>query len=103
MNATTPVIETLGLVKGFGRTRVSCSLSLSVAAGEFRGFLGSNGACKSVTLSILLRLIRSTARTARVFGLDRWAHPVGMRRDIAVLRLTVVPRRAGSRRHGPVR
>lgn len=38
MNAATqPVIETLGLVKDFGRTRALDGLNLSVAAGEIHG------------------------------------------------------------------
>ena len=78
MNAATqPVIETLGLVKDFGRTRALDGLNLSVAAGEIHGFLGPNGAGKSTTLRVLLGLIRPTAGTARVFGLDPWADPVG--------------------------
>lgn len=100
--AKKPVVETCGLVKDLGRTRAPCRLYLSVAAGESNGFLGPNGACRSTTLSILLGLIRSTAGTVRLFVLDRWADPVGTRRDIAVLWLPAVPRRAGSR-HGSVR
>ena len=84
MNAAThPVIETLGLVKDFGRTRALDGLNLSVAAGEIHGFLGPNGAGKSTTLRVLLGLIRPTAGTARVFGLDPWADPVATHRDIA--------------------
>lgn len=84
MNAAThPVIETLGLDKDFGRTRALDGLNLSVAAGEIHGFLGPNGAGKSTTLRVLLGLIRPTAGTARVFGLDPWADPVATHRDIA--------------------
>ncbi len=84
MNAEVqPVIETLGLVKNFGRTRALDGLNLSVAAGEVHGFLGPNGAGKSTTLRVLLGMIRATAGTARVFGLDPWADPVATHRDIA--------------------
>ncbi|QCO98258.1 ABC transporter ATP-binding protein [Arthrobacter sp. 24S4-2] len=84
MNAATqPVIETLGLVRDFGRTRALDGLNLSVAAGEIHGFLGPNGAGKSTTLRVLLGLIRPTAGTARVFGKDPWADPVATHRDIA--------------------
>ena len=104
MNAAKkPVVETFGLVKDFARTRAPCSPYMSVAAGEVHGFLGPKGAGKSITLRVLLGLIRSAAGTVRMFGLDRWADPAGAHRDIAVLRLTAVHRRAGSRRHGPVR
>jgi ABC-2 type transport system ATP-binding protein len=81
--AEQPVIETLGLVKNFGRIRALDGLNLSVSVGEVHGFLGPNGAGKSTTLRVLLGLIRATAGTARVFGLDPWADPVRTHRDIA--------------------
>lgn len=84
MNPTAePVIEVRGLVKEFGRTRALDGLNLAVAAGEVHGFLGPNGAGKSTTLRILLGLIQPTAGTARVFGLDPWADPVAVHRDLA--------------------
>ena len=78
-----PVIEAHGLVKDFGRTRALDGLNLIVVPGEVHGFLGPNGAGKSTTLRILLGLIRTTAGTARVFGLDPWADPVAVHRDVA--------------------
>lgn len=84
MNAPAqPVIEARSLVKEFGGTRALDGLDLSVAPGEVHGFLGPNGAGKSTTLRILLGLIRPTAGTARVFGLDPWSDPVEIHRDIA--------------------
>lgn len=81
--ATQPVIEAQGLVKDFGRTRALDGLSLIVAPGEVHGFLGPNGAGKSTTLRILLGLIRPTAGNVRVFGLDPWADPVSVHREVA--------------------
>lgn len=84
MNPTAePVIEARGLTKDFGRTRALDGLNLTVARGEVHGFLGPNGAGKSTTLRTLLGLIRPTAGTARVFGLDPWADPVAVHRDLA--------------------
>ncbi|TNB74629.1 ABC transporter ATP-binding protein [Arthrobacter sp. BB-1] len=83
MKTTQPAIETRGLAKDFGRTKALDGLKLSVAAGEVHGFLGPNGAGKSTTLRILLGLIRPTAGTVRVFGLDPWADPVAVHRDVA--------------------
>lgn len=77
------VIEARSLVKDFGKTRALDGLELTVAAGEVHGFLGPNGAGKSTTLRILLGLIRPSAGTARVFGLDPWSDPVKVHRDIA--------------------
>lgn len=78
-----PVIETTGLVKNFGRTTALAGLELSVLPGEAHGFLGPNGAGKSTTLRILLGLIRPTSGTARVFGLDPWSEPATAHRDVA--------------------
>lgn len=80
---SSPVIETTRLVKNFGRTSALAGLDLSVLAGEVHGFLGPNGAGKSTTLRILLGLIRPTAGTARVFGLDPWVDPAKAHRDVA--------------------
>lgn len=78
-----PVIETTGLVKNFGRTTALAGLELSVLPGEVHGFLGPNGAGKSTTLRILLGLIRPTSGTARVFGLDPWIETATAHRDVA--------------------
>jgi ABC-2 type transport system ATP-binding protein len=84
MNPTAEtVIEARGLVKDFGRTRALDGLNLSVAPGEVHGFLGPNGAGKSTTLRILLGLIHPTAGTVRVFGINPWADPVAVHRDVA--------------------
>lgn len=82
-SASEPVIETKQLVKTFGRTRALDGLDLLVGPGEVHGFLGPNGAGKSTTLRLLLGLMRPTAGTARVFGLDPWRDPVRAHRDIA--------------------
>lgn len=81
--AAQPIIEARGLVKDFGKTRALDGLNLAVEAGEVHGFLGPNGAGKSTTLRVLLGLIRPTAGTVRVFGLDPWTDPVAVHRDIA--------------------
>ncbi|MGV8964809.1 MAG: ABC transporter ATP-binding protein [Cellulomonas sp.] len=67
------VIEVVGLVKAFGRTRVLRELDLSVARGEVHGFLGPNGAGKTTTLRILLGLLRADAGHVRLLGADPWA------------------------------
>lgn len=49
-------------------------LSLIVRRGEIFGFLGPNGAGKSTTMRMLLGLVRPTAGSARVLGLDVSTH-----------------------------
>ncbi|MER7449394.1 ABC transporter ATP-binding protein [Nocardia beijingensis] len=67
---TWPAVSTEHLCKRFGRTVAVEDLTLTVASGEVFGFLGPNGAGKSTTLRLLLGLIRPTAGTVRVFGID---------------------------------
>lgn len=63
-------IETLGLVKRFGRTNVLHGVDLAVPEGCVYGFLGPNGAGKSTTMRALLGLIRADAGTIRLLGHD---------------------------------
>jgi ABC-2 type transport system ATP-binding protein len=83
MDSGSAVVESIGLVKDFGRVRALGGLGLSVAEGEVHGFLGPNGAGKSTTLRVLLGHIRATSGTVRVFGLDPWAQALRAHRDIA--------------------
>ena len=89
-----PVVETLGLAQDLGRTRAPCRPYPRVAGGEFHDSLGPHSAYKR--LRILLGLIGPAAGTGSLFDPGSWTDPVGTRRDIAVLPLTVLRRRAGS-------
>ncbi|WP_063050793.1 ABC transporter ATP-binding protein [Nocardia arthritidis] len=64
------VIELQGLSKTYGSRRGLVELSLEVRPGEVFGYLGPNGAGKSTTIRLILDLIRPTAGSARVLGLD---------------------------------
>ena len=79
----TTVVETAGLTKRFGETTALDALDLSIAQGEVFGFLGPNGAGKTTTIRLLLGLIRPTAGSARLFGLDAWSEPVAAHRRVA--------------------
>ncbi len=79
----TPVIETWGLQKHFGRVAALDGLDLSVARGEVHGFLGPNGAGKSTTIRVLLGLMRASGGTASVFGKDPWADAAELHARIA--------------------
>ena len=52
------------------RVRALEGLSLAVEEGEIFGFLGANGAGKSTTMKLLMRLIYPTAGRARIDGRD---------------------------------
>jgi ABC-2 type transport system ATP-binding protein len=74
---TTSVIEIDNLTKDYEvgflrkkRVRALDGLSLCVERGEIFGFLGANGAGKSTTMKLLMRLIYPTGGSARVLGRD---------------------------------
>ncbi len=83
--ATAPAIELAGVVKDYGRTRALAGIDLAVERGQIFGFLGPNGAGKTTTIRILLDLIRPTAGTARVLGLDSQRDSMAVRRRVGYL------------------
>lgn len=74
-----------GLTKSYGKARGIVEVDLEVRRGEVFGFLGPNGAGKTTTIRTLLDLIRPTAGTARVLGLDSVANSVEIRRRVGYL------------------
>jgi ABC-2 type transport system ATP-binding protein len=82
---TETVIATAGLEKSYGRTRALRGLDLDVHRGEVFGFLGPNGSGKTTTIRILLDLIRPTAGTAEVLGLDPRREGIAVRRRLGYL------------------
>ncbi|MEP1125467.1 MAG: ABC transporter ATP-binding protein [Ilumatobacter sp.] len=77
------IIECSGLVKTFGATSALDGLDLRVAHGEVHGFLGPNGSGKTVTIRVLLGLLRQNDGEARLFGADPWKHAVALHRRLA--------------------
>jgi len=65
-----PVIETKGLTRTYGKLEAVHGLNLTVPAGCCYGFFGRNGAGKTTTIKCLLNLLRPTAGTLSVFGVD---------------------------------
>jgi ABC-2 type transport system ATP-binding protein len=78
-------IETAGLTRVFGDLRAVDGVDLAVPAGSFYGFLGPNGAGKSTTIKCLTGLLRPTAGTLRILGVDPLADPVSVKRQIGVV------------------
>ncbi len=77
------VIETIGLTKSYGPRRGIIDLDLTVREGEVFGFLGPNGAGKTTTIRTLLGLLRATAGSARLFGLDAWSDAPAVHRRLS--------------------
>ena len=69
-------LETRGLVRRFGDLIAVDGIDLAVPRGSFYGFLGPNGAGKSTTIRCLTGLLRPSAGTVRILGLDPAALPV---------------------------
>ncbi len=63
-------IETAGLGRRFGRQMGVDGVNLLVPERAVYGFLGQNGAGKTTTIRLLLGLLKPTAGTASIFGLD---------------------------------
>ncbi|MEO8954513.1 MAG: ABC transporter ATP-binding protein [Ktedonobacteraceae bacterium] len=81
----TPAVIARDLVRAFGQKMAVNHLNLTVQRGEFFGFLGPNGAGKSTTIKMLVGLLRPTAGSAWVAGVDVWKDPLKARRMMGVL------------------
>jgi len=85
-NPTTPAISIENLTRRYGKLEAVNGLNLEVQPGQCYGFFGRNGAGKTTTIKCLLNLLRPTAGSVRVFGMDPRQHEVAVK-----LRLSYVP------------
>lgn len=99
MHATTPssdrrtgrpdggdvAIDTVGLAKSFGDVEAVRGVDLLVPERSVFGFLGPNGAGKTTTIKMLVGLLRPSAGTARVLGLDAATQSLELRRRVGFL------------------
>ena len=87
--AASAVIATSGLSKTYGsggsQVKALDRLDLSVNQGEIFGYLGPNGAGKTTTIKLLLDLIRPTAGSAAIFGMDARENSVEIHRRVGFL------------------
>ena len=83
MTADTPVIETSGLVRRYGRTDAVNGINLRVLPGRCYGFFGRNGAGKTTTIKCLLNLLRPTSGEVKLFGLNPAGHEVAVKSRLA--------------------
>lgn len=65
---SSPVVETVGLMRRFGRITAVDHIDLSVPRGSVYAFLGPNGAGKSTTIRLLLGLLTPHAGEVELFG-----------------------------------
>lgn len=82
-------IEAIGLTKtytpkGAGAVHALAGLDLGVPQGTVTALLGPNGAGKTTTVKVLTTLLRPTAGSAHIDGIDVLAHPERIRPIIGV-------------------
>jgi ABC-2 type transport system ATP-binding protein len=85
LNTPNWVINTHGLSKSYGNIHALKPLDLKVVRNSIFGFLGPNGAGKTTTIKLMLGLIRPTAGSATIFGMDSIRQSVDIRARVGYL------------------
>jgi ABC-2 type transport system ATP-binding protein len=80
-----PVVETRNLTKTYKGVQALKPLDLQVYQNSIFGFLGPNGAGKTTTIKLLLGLIRPSAGSATIFGMDSVSQSVEIRARVGYL------------------
>lgn len=65
-----PAIHTQSLSKHFGKTLAVDSISLTVPEGSIYALVGANGAGKTTLIKLLMNILRASAGSAQVLGID---------------------------------
>ena len=79
------MIRTVKLTRYFGSLAAVRDMDLVVEKGELFGFVGPNGAGKTTTIRMIVGLLRPSAGTVKVAGLDVQAEPLAVKRRIGYL------------------
>lgn len=74
-----PPVEARSLTRRFGDFTAADDITFEIRRGEIFGLLGPNGAGKSTTFKMMCGLLRPSAGTARVDGLDLYSAPAAAR------------------------
>jgi ABC-2 type transport system ATP-binding protein len=72
-----------GLSKNYGSVVALAPLDLEIAKGEIFGYLGPNGAGKTTTIRAILGLIKPTAGSSEIFGINSQNNKVEAHKHIA--------------------
>ena len=81
----TPVLQTRGLTRRYGRTTAVAGVDLDVGEGEIFGLVGPNGAGKTTTLRMLATLLVPSEGDARILGHSVRREPDEVRRLIGYM------------------
>jgi ABC-2 type transport system ATP-binding protein len=79
------MIQVSSLVKKYGDFTAVDNISFEVGKGEIFAFLGPNGAGKTTTIKMLTTLLRPTAGSLKIDGLDPDAQPHEVRRRFGIV------------------
>jgi len=80
-----PAIACEGLTKDFGSLRAVDHLDLRIERGELFGFLGPNGAGKTTTIKMMVGLLRPTAGSVQIAGIDMLRRPLDAKRRVGYI------------------
>jgi ABC-2 type transport system ATP-binding protein len=81
----TTLIQVQHLSKNYGSHRGIQDVSFTIEEGEVFGFLGPNGAGKTTTIRLLMGLLKPTAGSAQIGGLDCWTNSTKVKRLLGYL------------------
>lgn len=81
----TNMIDVTGLSKSFGNIKAINDISFYVEKGTLFSFLGTNGAGKSTTISVLLTLLKQDEGEVVVNGFTIGKHDENIRKEIGVV------------------
>lgn len=81
----TKVIEVHQLTKSFGKVQALKNISFYVEEGALFSFLGTNGAGKSTTISIILTLLKQDSGVVKVKGYTVGKEDADIRKEIGVV------------------
>lgn len=84
MTSHPPLLEASGLTVHFGKVTALASMNLTAPQGEVLALLGPNGAGKTTFVGCVATLVRPSAGSLRVLGVDVAAHPHQVRREIGL-------------------
>jgi ABC-2 type transport system ATP-binding protein len=79
------MIQLTRLVKQFGRFTAVDRLTLTVPAGTLYGFLGPNGAGKTTTMRMIAGILRPTAGSIEIGGIETWRQPQAIKAMIGYI------------------
>ena len=79
------MIQLRSLTKRYGRFTAVDSIDLTVSQGEIFGFLGPNGAGKTTTLRMIAGILRPTAGTVHIGGVDVVTDPLAAKAKLGYI------------------